>query len=134
LTLADILAQSVRAAPDVNAVATGNGREVDVLLWNYHDADLPAPPAEVELAVDGLHGSTTATEFRMDATHSNAYRVWQQMGSPPRPAGEQLRALQKAGGLEQTSPEHAIPLRENAAHIRLTIPRQGVILLRIKER
>jgi xylan 1,4-beta-xylosidase len=134
LPLADILAQSVPTAPDIDAVATRNGREVDVLLWNYHDADLPTPPAQIELTVDGLRGDTTATEFRMDATHSNAYRLWQQLGSPAHPAGEQSRALEKAGGLEQSVAEHAIPLREGTAHLSLLIPRQGVVLLRINER
>jgi xylan 1,4-beta-xylosidase len=115
----------------VHAVATRNADEVDVLLWNYHDADLPAPPAEVHLAVDGLHGSTVvAAEFRMDATHSNAYRVWQQMGSPAHPSAEQMLQLEKAGALEQSMPDSPIPVREGVAGIDLEIPRQGVVLER----
>jgi xylan 1,4-beta-xylosidase len=131
LPLADLLQRSVQDSPDVNAVATRNADEVDVLLWNYHDADLPAPPAEVHLAVDGLHGSTVvAAEFRMDATHSNAYRVWQQMGSPAHPSAEQMLQLEKAGALEQSMPDSPIPVREGVAGIDLEIPRQGVVLER----
>jgi xylan 1,4-beta-xylosidase len=135
LPLAQLLERSVPGPPDVNAVATRNGREVDVLLWNYHDADLPAPPAEIHLAVDGLHGKTAiAAEFRMDATHSNAYRVWQQMGSPSQPAGEQLRLLQRAGALEQPATDHPVPVRDGMAGIDLAIPRHGVVLVRLVQR
>ncbi|MGB7549141.1 MAG: beta-xylosidase [Terracidiphilus sp.] len=135
LPLAKVVADSVTGAPDINAVATRNGAEVDVLLWNYHDADVAAPPAQVLVAVDGLRGAEAlAAEFRMDATHSNAYRAWQQMGSPPHPTPEQVHQLQKAGALDQTVPDHAVPLKVGKVHLELTLPRQGVILLRLRER
>jgi xylan 1,4-beta-xylosidase len=134
LPLADVVEHSVAAAPDVNAVATRNGHEVDVLLWNYHDADVPAPAAQVHLTVDGLRGRTVvAAEFRVDATHSNAYRAWQQMGSPAHPTAEQAEQLQKAGALEQTEPDHPIALDEGKAAIDLTLPRQAVVLVRLRE-
>jgi xylan 1,4-beta-xylosidase len=108
---------------------------VDVLLWNYHDADVTAPPAEIHLIVDGLHGKiVAATEFRMDATHSNAYRVWQQMGSPAHPSAEQLPQLEKAGALEQSVADHAVPVSAGAVGIDLEIPRQGVVLVRLLQR
>jgi xylan 1,4-beta-xylosidase len=135
LPLAGLLEHGVTGPADVNAVATRNGGEIDVLLWNYHDADLPAPPAEIHLAVDGLNGrSVIAAEFRMDGTHSNAYRAWQQMGSPAHPAAEQVVQLEKAGALEESVPKHAIPVRAGLAGIDLEIPRQGVVLVRLVER
>ena len=86
LPLEQVVKESIAGAPDVNVVATRNGDEVDVLLWNYHDADVEVASAAVHLGVDGLRGKTAvASEFRMDWTHSNAYRVWQQMGSPAHP-------------------------------------------------
>jgi xylan 1,4-beta-xylosidase len=130
----DLLERSVTGLPDVNAGATRNGNEVDILLWNYHDADVPAPPAAIHLAIDGLHGSTvTASEFRMDATHSNAYQAWQQMGSPAHPSAEQLQQLEKAGSLEQSVADHAISVSEGAASIDFKIPRHGVVLVRFME-
>ena len=135
LPLAGLLERGVTGAPDVNAAATRNNGEIDVLLWNYHDADLPAPPAEVHLSVDGLHGRMVlAAEFRMDATHSNAYRVWKQMGSPAHPSADQVVQLEKAGALEQSMPDHAIPVYAGQAGIDLEIPRQGVVLIRLLER
>jgi xylan 1,4-beta-xylosidase len=130
----DITAHSVTGAPDVNAVATRNGHEVDVLIWNYHDADVSAPPAEIHLTVDGLHGkSVTAAEFRVDGTHSNAYRAWQQMGSPAHPSAGQTAQLEKAGALEQTVADHTVAVGGAKAGIDLELPRQGVALVRLRE-
>ncbi len=130
-----IVANSVDGTPDINAAATRNGNEIDVLLWNYHDADVPAEPAQVHLIVDGLHAKTaTAAEFRMDATHSNAYRVWQQSGSPAHPTPDQHAKLEKAATLEQSGAEHPVPVQAGNASLDLAIPRQGVVLIRLQTR
>jgi xylan 1,4-beta-xylosidase len=134
LPLDEVLAHSVAAAPDVNVVATRNGEVVNILLWNYHDSDTPASPADVHLAIDGLHGQTVvSSEYRMDATHSNAYLAWQQMGSPAHPTEKQVDELQKAGRLQQTVPDHALALRQGTAAIDLTLPRQAVVLVRLRQ-
>jgi len=134
IALDDIVAHSATITPDFNAVATRNDREVDVLLWNYHDADVPAPPAEIHLTIDGLRNRTaTASEFRVDETHSNAYRVWKQIGSPAHPTPEQTQQSEKAGALEQTVPPHTINLKNGKAEIDLKLPRQGVALVRLRE-
>jgi hypothetical protein len=57
LPLEDVVTHSVTGNADVNAVATRHGKEVDVLVWNYHDADVAAPDAQVQLEVDGLQGA-----------------------------------------------------------------------------
>lgn len=133
LPLAQVVAEGVTQAPDVNAVATRKGSEVDVLLWNYHDADVEAAAARVNLAVDGLKGTEAAvSEFRMDAVHSNAYRVWQQMGSLAQPSPEEMSKLEAAGRLEETVHDRRVRLKESAARIELDVPRQGVVLVRIR--
>jgi xylan 1,4-beta-xylosidase len=135
LPLSDVVDHSVTEAADVNAVATRNGREVDVLVWNYHDADVPAPAAEIHLAIDGLRGRTaTASEFRVDETHSNAYRAWQQMGSPPHPTDAQIEMLEKAGALDQTVADHNVEVHDGSVGISMSLPRQGVALVRLRER
>ena len=134
LPLDDVVEHSVTGAPDVNAVATRNGNEIDIFLWNYHDADVPAPTAEIELEVDGLKGlQAVASEFRMDETHSNGYRAWQQMGSPGHPTATQVGALQKAAGLEETVTDYAISVQGGKARVKLALPRQGVALVRIRQ-
>ncbi|HXR39302.1 MAG TPA: hypothetical protein VN776_09425, partial [Terracidiphilus sp.] len=135
LPLADVVEHSVTGAADVNAVASRNGHKVDVLLWNYHDADVPAPPAHLLLAIDGLSGTEAAeAEFRVDGEHGNAYRAWQQMGSPAHPTPEQTQQLEKAGALEETVPDHPVPVHDGKLVFGLTLPRQGVMLVRLRER
>jgi xylan 1,4-beta-xylosidase len=134
LPLDQVVAQSVTAAADVNAVATRSGKEVDVLVWNYHDADVAVPDAQVDVTIDGLHGvHVLESEFRMDSTHSNAYRVWQQMGSPAQPNAEQFKELQKAGQLEETVSGRRVAVKDGKAPIELALPRQGVLLIRLQE-
>ena len=135
LPLDDVVEHSVVSSPDVNAVATRSEGKVNVLLWNYHDADVAAAPAAVHLSIDGLRGSTvTVSEFRVDETHSNAYRVWQQMGSPAHPTPEQTQRLEKAGKLEQSVADHEVGLKGGKAEIDLSLPRQGVVLVRLVQR
>ena len=132
--MSEVLKHSVVAAPDINAVATRNGRQVDVLLWNYHDADTPAPDAQIHLKIDGLHGKKASFgQVRMDATHSNSYRVWQQMGSPTNPTPAQVSQLEKAGALEWLEPNHPVVINQGQVDIDLTLPRQGVALILLRE-
>ena len=135
LAMDDVVQASVTAVPDVNAVATRNGREVDVLVWNYHDADVPAPAAQIHLSVDGLRGHrAVAAEFRVDETHSNAYCAWKEMGSPAHPSAEQTQELERAGALEQTVADHGVAIKDGKVGIDLTLPRQGVALVRVREK
>ena len=134
LPLDQVVAHSATEAPDVNAVATRSSRAVDVLLWNYDDADVEAPPASVQLTVDGLKGTTVSeAEFRVDGSHSNAYRAWQQMGSPSQPTHEQLAQLERAGHLDQTRHNHSLTLNGGSAQVNLQIPREGIVLVRFTE-
>ena len=80
-----ILRDGVRGAPDVAALASLDDRRLCVLVWHYHDDDVPGPDAAVALTVDGLPADVTAarlTHYRIDATHSNAFAAWQRLGSP----------------------------------------------------
>jgi len=130
-----VLEHSVTGAPDVNAVATRHDGQVDILLWNYHDADLPTSPAQVSLAVDGLSGHTVSeSQFRMDSTHSNSYRAWVQMGRPPHPDAHQQAELEKAGHLEETVSGTSLPVRSGKATVEITLPRDAVVLVRLKTR
>jgi xylan 1,4-beta-xylosidase len=135
LPLDEVVEHSVVSSPDVNAVATRSGNTVDVLVWNYHDADVAAAPAAIHLSIDGLRGSAvTASEFRVDETHSNAYRVWQQMGSPAHPTPQQTQQLEQAGKLEQTVAAHEVAVKDGRADVDLSLPRQGVVLVRLVQR
>src|SRR5205085_1557595 len=107
LQLEAIRDNGVRGNPEVNALASRQERAVSVLVWNYHDDDLPAAPTEVEIVVAGLpNGRTLLHHYRVDAAHSNAYEVWKKLGAPPQPTPEQYKQLEQAGQLQMLgSPE-----------------------------
>jgi xylan 1,4-beta-xylosidase len=71
----------------------------------------------------------------MDAMHGNAYREWQQMGSPAQPTPEQKSQLERAGALDQTVSGHSLPVQDGKASLDVSpLPRQGVLLVRLHER
>ena len=133
--LRQILTDSVRTTPDVNAVATRNGKEVDVLMWNYHDDDVEASPAKIHLWIEGLQGTQIEeSEFRMDETHANAYRAWKEMGSPAEFSAAQKGQLGQAAELAQLVQDRPEAIKRGASEIDLDLPRQGVALIRVRER
>ena len=130
LPLDALLQGSVRVAADVNAVATRSGNKVDVLLWNYHDDDVAAAPAEVALQVAGMSGKKVRVrEYLVDASHSNAYAVWQKMGSPERPTEAQFAELQRAAVLRETGPEKVVGMTGGVTELNLQLARQAVALI-----
>jgi xylan 1,4-beta-xylosidase len=121
----------VRQAPDVYALAARADRVITVLVWNYHDDDLPASAAEVELVIDGAPaGNPTLTQYRIDAEHSNAYEAWKKMGSPEPPSPAQYDQLLKAGQLQTLAPAERVRVENGRVRLTVTLPRQAVSLLR----
>jgi xylan 1,4-beta-xylosidase len=125
----------VRGKPDVYALAARGARDVTVLVWNYHDDDVAAPAATVELTVDGLkNGAATVTHYRVDGDHSNSYAAWLRMGSPQSPSTAQYRELARAGRLARLTPPKRVRIEGGKAIERFALPRQGVSLLVIAQR
>lgn len=126
-----IMEKGVRDTPDVNAVATRDETGVSILVWNYHDDDVVDGAANVSIAIKGLKpGQHQMTHFRMDHEHSNAYRVWKEMGSPQEVTGEAFKRLEAAGKLE-TLETATLDATDGTASVTTHLPRQGVSLLRI---
>jgi xylan 1,4-beta-xylosidase len=122
----------VRERPDVNVLASRSERTIAILVWNYHDDDVPAPPAEVELLVDGVQGrSVQVTHERVDAMHSNAYDAWKRMGSPQPPTRAQHERLERAGRLQPLEPSRRVKVEEGRVRLAFTLPRQAVSLVRV---
>jgi xylan 1,4-beta-xylosidase len=121
----------VRGAPDINALASRSDRAISVLLWNYHDDDVGAPAADVDLTVTGVPAaSLTVTHYRVDADHSNAYEAWKRMGEPQSPSQAQIRTLQQAGTLQTIERPRSVRATNGRVSIPLTLPRQAVSLIR----
>jgi xylan 1,4-beta-xylosidase len=122
----------VRDTADVYALASRSERTVSILVWNYHDDDLPALPANVELLVDGVGGrSVDVTHERVDATHSNAYEAWKRMGSPQPPTKSQYKDLERAGRLQPLEPSRTVKVQDGRVRLAFTLPRQAVSLVRV---
>jgi xylan 1,4-beta-xylosidase len=130
----DVMLNGVRSRPDISAIATRTDHEIQILIWNYHDDDLRAAAASIDLMVDGLPPDAKralSEHFRIDAHHSNAFTSWKEMGSPQLPSPVQYEQLEAAGQLQLLSSPAWISLDRGAAHLQFALPRQGVSLIRI---
>jgi xylan 1,4-beta-xylosidase len=125
----------VRAAPDVDALATKSEHEAAVMVWNYHDDDLAAPDAEVRVTIAGIPPGVKRVQlehYRIDETHSNAFTAWKKMGSPQAPTAAQYEELKEAGQLQLfTSPEW-LEVAGGKVTVDTALPRQAVSLLRLE--
>jgi xylan 1,4-beta-xylosidase len=134
LSTNDVALNGVRARPDINAIATRMDHGIQILIWNYHDDDVPAPAAQIDLTIEGLppDAKTALSEhFRIDAQHSNAFTAWKNMGSPQSPSPVQYEQLQTAGQLQLLNSPAWISLDHGSAHLQFALPRQGISLIRI---
>ncbi len=127
-----ILASGVRDDADVAALASLDQQKLAVLVWNYHDDDVPGPQAAVELTLDNLpihSGSATLTHYRIDAEHSNSYEAWKRIGSPEKPSAEQYQQLEQAGQLAKIGEPETVGVENAQAVVRFKLPRQAVSLV-----
>lgn len=132
LKLDDVLQSSVRANADVNVIATRSRRRINVLVWNYDDDSTTTPPAEIHLTVEGLpHGvpQMLMEHWSVDHDHSNAYTVWQGMGSPQNPSPVQLEQLKAAGQLQLLDSPRWVSVQGDTIHLTFSEPREGLSLL-----
>jgi len=132
LSARDVIQNGVRQQPDINALAARDEQSVTVMIWNYHDNDLPADEAEIELTISGLSPKPFLLHhYRVDREFSNAYEAWKDMGCPQDPDAQQYRELERAGRLQLfTSPQWLAPV-DSTLTMQFLLPRQAVSLLRI---
>jgi xylan 1,4-beta-xylosidase len=122
----------VRDKPDVAALASLDAGKLCVMVWHYHDEDVPGPTADVSATITGLPlkaGEAKLTQFRVDEKHSDAFTVWKAMGSPQKPTLEQYAELEKAGQLAVTGPGEVVQVADGKFTTRVKLDRQAVALL-----
>jgi xylan 1,4-beta-xylosidase len=135
MALDEMMREGVRDDPDVAAFASFDeaGKRLAVMVWHYHDDDLPGPDAAVEMALSGLPVSVSEaklTHFRIDQDHSNAYSEWLRMGSPVAPNLREYRRLQEVSELGRlTDSPGTAGVAQGIAKVNFNLPRQGVSLL-----
>ncbi len=135
VALETVIADGVRQDPDVGVLATRdeNGR-LAVLLWHYHDDDLPGPDAALKLSIRGLGRAQVkaASLWRVDGAHANAFAAWKAMGSPQSPNATQYAELEKASEMHAQSLQ--VVAQRGVITLPVTLPRQGVALLVVEPR
>jgi xylan 1,4-beta-xylosidase len=141
IPLDDILKAGVRAQPDVSGIASlesGGTRaaqesSLSIMLWHYHDDDVPGPAAEIQLSITGLHGDgkVVLMHYRIDEDYSNGFAEWKRMGSPQQPTPEQYTQLDRADFLNPLA-RGSVPVKDGKATLQVTLPRQAVSLLRLE--
>ena len=92
---------SVRQQADVDSIATHNGRQIQVLVWNYHDDLVTAPASPVHLSVKlpaDFGTSAVVTRTLADETHGDAYTAWVAQGSPQAQFEQQCKQNPSACG------------------------------------
>src|SRR3954468_16271491 len=130
-----IVSTGVRSTPDIRAIATRTEHGVEVLIWNYHDDDLPSASSSIQLTISELPVEIQRAlleHFRIDSAHSNAFSAWKSMGSPQQPTADQYKKLESAGQLELlTSPEW-LHIQNGTVQLQVELPREALSLVKIE--
>jgi xylan 1,4-beta-xylosidase len=134
IPLDSLLRAGVRGdTPDIHALASADRQTVSIMIWNYHDDELPAGAGSITLAVKNIPADSVLLQhYRIDEEHSNAYETWKKMGSPQWPADDQYEALEKAGRLELLDRPERLKVTAGALAIRFMLPRHAVSLIRLE--
>ena len=130
--LPEILRSGVRQKADVSALASLANHKLSVLVWHYHDDDLPGPDAAISLTIPGLpiaSGKARLSHHRVDETHGNSFTLWKAMGEPQKPSPEQIAELVAAGQLATLGAPTEAVISNGTATLDFPLPRQGVSLL-----
>lgn len=133
-TAASMIEGGVRGEPDVSGLASLDGNTASVMVWHYHDDDLPAASADVRLSIRDIPSTRVQVhQYRIDEQHSNAFEAWREMGAPQQLTRAQLEKLRKAGQLALFSSPEWMDIEESGdMNLELELPRQGVSLVQIK--
>jgi hypothetical protein len=127
----DIPANGVRGQADVDPMATLNGSQVQVLVWNYHDdiVTVATSPVHLSVKVPGAFGSrVVATHQRADDTHGDAYTLWVGQSSPTAPSATQLAALRAGMDPMLLEATRVLDVADGAVTLDFNLPGFGIWL------
>src|SRR5690606_19121557 len=128
----DVLDRGVRAQPDIDVLASRDGDQLQILVWNYHDDLVAAEPVQVsvDIALPGefAHGALVRHQ-RVDDFHGNAYTAWLSQGKPESPTSDQLSALHDAATSLTFASESTLDVYDGRLTLSFELPRFGVSLL-----
>ena len=128
-----VIEEGVRDRPDINAMACFDRNEMTILIWNYHDDDILGDTDEVEITIRNIpDGPVLMQHYRVDQELSNSYTMWQKLGAPHNPTGDEYRQVEAAGQLKLLTSPQWIQIAGNETYIRFFLPRQGVSLIQLE--
>lgn len=131
--LNQLLNTGIRGKPDVSALAARSGKRITILVWHYHDDDVPGASAAITINLAGAPaGSPKLTRTLIDKTHSNSYNAWLAMESPQAPTADQIGALKKASQLARATDNTEVNSKDGHCEITFNLARQGVTLLELE--
>ena len=133
--LDDLLAAGVVDGSDVDGFATATSHTASLLLWNYADHASSTRAASLSAVISGLPKLThrvLVTQYRIDGRHSNAYPLWQAMGSPPHPTSAQTAELKARDGLEGLASPTWMEVTDGQLKLTSALPPQSVTLFQLR--
>jgi xylan 1,4-beta-xylosidase len=128
----DIITNGVRERNDVHALASKDGNSVWIMVWNYHDDDVPGTASPVEVIVNGIDKSKVLVHhYRVDQQFSNSFEKWKSMGKPQSVTAEQYLQLENAGQLQLFTSPNWMVATNGKAILKFDLSSQAVSLLRL---
>jgi xylan 1,4-beta-xylosidase len=132
LNASDIIANGVRGKNDINAMASKNGNMISIMVWNYHDDNIPGGESPVELAINGISNKKALVHhYRIDQQLSNSFEKWKAMGKPQNVTDGQYKELEKAGQLQLYNSPRWNEVINGKTVLKFNLPRQAVSLIQI---
>ncbi|HEU4634944.1 MAG TPA: glycosyl hydrolase family 39 [Edaphobacter sp.] len=112
---------------------------IAVALWNYappygtgasyaRPPSTPGPNRTFTLQIAGAASSEEATVLRLDETHGNVIRTYDQMGRPAFPSREQIVQLREAG---RPAPPERMTVQDG--RLQIQVPPQGLVVVLIHQ-
>lgn len=134
IPLDTVVKTSVRGKqPDIGTLAAANDEGATIMLWNYHDDDVPSLPQPVNLSFKNIPAKNITVElYRIDSAHSNSYELWKTMGKPQQVTETQYKQLEAAGQLYKEVLIKRKKINNGELDTNFSLLCQGVYLVRIK--
>ena len=127
-----VIAQGVRVQPDIGALASKDDNSIAVMVWHYHDDNVAGKTAQVHLTLHGVtHDKVLLHHYAVDQNLSNSFEAWKSLGSPQYPSDDQYATLERAGQLQLVKSPEWIEVNTGELKRVLSLPRQGVALIRL---
>ena len=121
---------------DVGAIATRLADEqVAVLVYHCGDRLDAGGSEEIRIKLHDLpFGEGMLCHYRIDGQYDNPYALWQEMGSPANPSGEQFARLRERQEPPLLEPPREVKAKDGQVTVEFELPQPGVSLVLLTRR